>query len=402
MRCLLVLLVVLLTLPTRAEDQPTWREALTEALTVSAPNGAWKAQVSGAVTLEAYRGHQGNPGLVFSESDPFIHPRLTLFLDAELGRELYAFVQARVDRGFDPGADPMGVRLDEYALRYTPQGRGISVQIGQFATVIGNWVARHDVWQNPFVGAPLPYEYLTGAYDERAPSGLQDLGPGAGVDEYAYLPVVWGPSYATGISLSGRKGGIEYAVELKNAGPSSRPDAWPITEVGFSHPAFSARLAYRPDLRLKLGLSYSDSTYLLPSAARTLPSGRRFSDYRQRLFSQEFSYEWRHLQVWAEAFHSSFDVPGGSARTTAGYVESRYKVTPQLFLALRWNRQTFSTIDAGASRARWGVNTTRYDLAAVYRFTPDSQFKAQVTSNRPSGDTSEVGVAYAVQYCLRF
>jgi hypothetical protein len=95
-------------------------------------------------------------------------------------------------------------------------------------------------------------------------------------------------------------------------------------------------------------------------------------------------------------------VPGGSVDAYAGYVETRIKVTPQFFTALRWNRQVYSTVGQGASRFRWGENTTRYDLATVYRFTPDSQLKLQMTSNHPSGDPSEVGVAYAAQYCLRF
>lgn len=398
----ILVLPFLLVAPLVANEDGGWRERLAESLHLASPDGDWRAQISGNLTLEGFKGHQSNPGLVLFEDDTLFHPRLTLFADAELGPQVYGFVQVRVDRGFDPAEGSMEIRLDEYAIRFSPKGAGMSLQLGQFAAVIGNWMARHDAWQNPFVGAPLPYEYLTGVYDERAPRSLADLGPAAGVDEYAYLPIVWGPSYATGVSLSGRWGKFDYAVELKNTGPSSRPDAWPVSAVDFSHPAFNARLVYRPDLRVKLGLSYSDSAYLLPSAASSVPPGRSFGDYRQRLVAQDFSFEWRRLQVWVETFQSTFDVPGGSVDTYAGYVETRVKVTPQFFTALRWNRQVYSTVGQGASRFRWGENTTRYDLATVYRFTPDSQLKLQVTSNHPSGDPSEVGVAYAAQYFLRF
>ena len=38
----------------------------------------------------------------------------------------------------------IGLRLDEYAVRFTPSRDGtLSLQLGQFATIVGNWVARH-------------------------------------------------------------------------------------------------------------------------------------------------------------------------------------------------------------------------------------------------------------------
>ena len=35
--------------------------------------------------------------------------------------------------------------------------------------------------------------------------------------KYSFNPVIWGPSYATGVSVSGRLGRFDYAAELKNA-----------------------------------------------------------------------------------------------------------------------------------------------------------------------------------------
>ena len=65
---------------------------------------------------------------------------------------VYLFVQARVDRGFDPSDEEVQVRLDEYALRINPWEMSASdLQIGKFATVVGNLVPRHLSWENPFV-----------------------------------------------------------------------------------------------------------------------------------------------------------------------------------------------------------------------------------------------------------
>ena len=94
------------------------------------------------------------------------------------------------------------------------------------------WVERHLSWDNPFITAPLVYEYALPLEDLSAPDIPYD---GALHDEkYEYIPVIWGPSYASGVSVAGRIWKFEYAAEVKNAALSSRPESWPITrESGF-------------------------------------------------------------------------------------------------------------------------------------------------------------------------
>jgi hypothetical protein len=59
--------------------------------------------------------------LIDAEGNDLFNPRLSLFVDAQLGPKLYFFSQLRFDRAFDPTDHPTAeVRLDEYALRYTP------------------------------------------------------------------------------------------------------------------------------------------------------------------------------------------------------------------------------------------------------------------------------------------
>ena len=53
-------------------------------------------------------------------------------------------------------------------------------------SVVGNWVPRHHLWQNPFLNAPLPYENVTGLWDASTPASVvtllnwAKLGPTAG------------------------------------------------------------------------------------------------------------------------------------------------------------------------------------------------------------------------------
>jgi hypothetical protein len=242
--------------PAGAADD--WMERLDDYLALSVFHGAVRARISGLIDLEAYSIDQPPPGLIFSEENQFLNPRLSLFLDVQVGPYVYAFAQARVDRGFDPSDHDVDVRLDEYAIRISPWEDGrLSIQAGRFSTVVGNWVPRHLSWDNPFITAPIPYENLTGIWDIAAadsPETLLDWAhvrhpPSPGFDSEAYedkvlrLPIVWGPSYATGVAISGKLGQFEYAVEMKNAGLASRPESWDLNEVDFDHPAFMGALA---------------------------------------------------------------------------------------------------------------------------------------------------------------
>src|SRR5438128_9235512 len=219
-------------------------DRLDNALTVSLFQDNLRVRLSGTLDLEFYNFEQPAPGLIDSRTDNLFDPRLTLFLDAQLGSQIYFFAQSRVDRGFDPTDHGADIRLDEYALRITPWQDGrFSLQVGKFATVVGNWVPRHLSWDNPFINAPLVYENITAIGDKSAPASPQDFVRSFEADaKYEFNPVIWGPSYASGISVSGRLGRFDYAAEMKNSSLSSRPESWSVTAIGFEHPSFAARL----------------------------------------------------------------------------------------------------------------------------------------------------------------
>ena len=116
-------------------------DELDEALTVSFLQDNARLHVSGTLDVEGYTFQQPAPGLIYTDKSNLFNSRLTLFLDAQLGPRFYFFAQSRIDDGFDPGDDRRQVRLDEYALRFTPWANGVlNFQVGKFATVVGNWV----------------------------------------------------------------------------------------------------------------------------------------------------------------------------------------------------------------------------------------------------------------------
>ena len=406
MRLLRALSFCLFACTVRAFEIDDFLDRLDTALTISAFHDNFRARLSGTLDLEIYHFEQPAPGLIDSSIDTLFNPRLTLFLDAQVGSQIYFFAQSRLDRGFDPSDHGAEVRLDEYALRITPWEDGrVNLQAGTFATVVGNWVPRHLSWENPFINAPLIYENVTPIRDKSAP--FSPLGFIQGLyyyEKYAFNPVIWGPSYASGFSVSGRLGRFDYAAEMKNASLSSRPESWHVTEVGFENPTFSGRAGFRPNEAWNFGLSASEGPYFRPEAESTLAPGRDIGDYREFVLGQDASFAWRHLQLWAEFYEARFEVPRvGDADTFAYYVEAKYKFTPQLFGAIRWNQQLFATISDGkGNNVRWSQDLARIDIAATYRFTTHTQLKLQYSFQHETTGPGDDNHMLAAQFTTRF
>jgi hypothetical protein len=389
-----------------AFDTDDFFDRLDTALTISAFQNNLRVRLSGTLDLEFYNFEQPPPGLIISDVDNLFNPRLTLFLDAQIGSQIYFFAQSRLDRGFDPSDNGAQVRVDEYALRVTPWDDGrFTAQIGKFATVVGNWVPRHLSWENPFINAPLVYENVTPIRDKSSPVSVFDFiyGPYY-YEKYAFNPVIWGPSYASGISLSGRLDRFDYAVEMKNASLSSRPESWRVTESGFEPPTFSTRVGFRPNEAWNFGFSASEGPYFRDEAQSTLPPGRAIGDYQEFVLGQDASFAWRHLQLWVEFYEARFQVPRvGDADTFAYYIEAKYKFTPQFFGAIRWNQQLFGDVSNGSGQSiRWSPDLARIDIAVAYRFTSHTQLKLQYDYQHETTAPGDDNHLLAAQFTVRF
>ena len=398
--------VAMVLLPGMAPAQ-SWLDRVDDGLHVQSPSGLFRADLSGLLDLEAYYIDQRPPGLVFSPHS-FFNPRITLFLDARLGPHLYSFVQFRADRGFDPRAMPGGDwRFDEYLLRYTPfDDQRINLQIGKFATVMGNWVPRHDSWSNPFITGPLPYENVLTITDQAAPASPAGFlaRKNTADNKDKWLPLLWGPAYTSGASVFGTVRRFDYAFEFKNASISSRPSVWDATQLGWENPTVGGRLGFRPNAAWNLGVSASGGAYLLPAAAPSLPAGKQLRDYRQYTIGQDIGYAWHHWQFWGEVYLSRFEVPNvGDADTLAYYVEAKYKITPELFVAARWNQQFFGDVPNGTGgHAPWDNDAWRADAALGWRFNRHWQAKVQYSFSQQTGPLQQGQQFVAAQITVKF
>jgi hypothetical protein len=171
---------------------------------------AWgiRADVSFMADATVFAAEQPAQGLLFEDDDVFFAPRLISFLNVHLGERVSLHGQVRLDRGFDPGSAPDGqTRLDEYYLqaRLWRQDE-VNVRLGKFATAFGSWAKRSLSWDNPLITAPMAYEDMLPMTDVSAPGGLAGFAARRDMADSkpTWVPILWGPSYATGVSLFGR------------------------------------------------------------------------------------------------------------------------------------------------------------------------------------------------------
>ena len=397
-----LLCVCFLASALRAVCAEDFLDRVDQALTISIFHDQVRARLSGTLDLEYYNYPQPPPGLIRAEGHDLFSPRLSMFLDAQVGPNIYIFAQSRLDTGFDPTDLGVELRMDEYALRITPWRDGrFNLQIGKFSTIVGGWVERHLSWDNPFVNAPLPYETATLVSDLEVPVTGQSFRKVPGFDKYEFLPILWGPVYTAGVSVAGRIGMFEYAAEFKNAALSSRPETW--DDIRFNHPTFAARIGFRPNEAWRFGVSAAEGAYL-HAEARPLPSDSGFGEYRQYVLGQDISYARGHLQLWAEAFQARFEVPRlGNADVFAYYLEAKYKITPQLFGALRWNQELFASANDPTGRSvAQAHDVWRVDAAVGYRFTAHSQLKLQYSVAQGDFTSTNNHGTFAAQFTVRF
>jgi hypothetical protein len=135
-----------------------------------------------------------------------------------------------------------------------------------------------------------------------------------------------------------------------------------------------------------------------------LPAGTKIRDFNQLTVGPDVTFEWRHAQVWAEAFASRFEVPNvGDAETVAYYLETKYKLTSRLFIGARWNQQLFDKIDVPAGPPlRWDRDMWRAETALGFRFDRHLQAKLQYSYSRQNGPIQQGEQMVAAQFTVKF
>ena len=367
----------------------------------SSRDGFWRVNLKPTLELTYWHADTPSPGLLSFGGTDFFQPRLSLGFSVLAGDEWLLHVLTRWDRGFEAGSRQDGdFRVDEAFLRWRPLGDGrLNVEIGKFATCFGNWVARHGFWDDPFLMPPLPYDNLLATNDRNAQNPSSSTIANRTTRKRSWVPMIWGPSYSTGVSLSGSHGKWDYALEIKNADLSSRPDSWSPWEENGSHPTVTARVGYRPDTAWAFGLSASHGTYLRSDAESTLRVGDDRGDFDHTLLGADVRWSHHQFQVLGEVLASrSHTTVAGDLDAFAYYLEGRWKLNSTVSLAARWAQEwndDFASAGKTAVRA-YTREIWRATAAVGFRITKNVLIKTEYSYNGADAkeNTFAIGVGF--------
>src|SRR5215471_14067490 len=271
-------------------------------------------------------------------------------------------------------------RVIAYALyaRVRPwKGRAFDVQAGRIPPVFGAFGRRSYGTDNPLIGYPLAYQYLTSMRPDAIPATADDLlfmrargwrasypvgspTPGPGV------PLVSAYRWDTGVEAHGTAGMFDFSGAV-TVGTLSNPR---VSDDNRGR-QFSGRIAATPAVGLVLGASAARGAFLVRSLQDTYGSGSRGS-FPQDAIGVDAEYSRGYWLVRGEAIWNHWHLPiiatpaiTDPLSARSAYVETRYRFTPRYFAAARLDGLGFSKITGvrfyDAQPTPWDAPVTRVE-----------------------------------------
>jgi hypothetical protein len=263
--------------------------------------------------------------------------------------------------------------------RIRPWGTPVfSLQIGRLPPTFGAFTRRAYASDNPLIGYPLGYQYLTSLRSDAVPAHADELlrmrGRGwlssFSIGDHTQkrgVPLAAALRWDTGIQLHAANERMEATASLTTGTLAN-----PLVKEDNAGRQLAGRFAVHPATGLILGTSGSQGPFLSTAAARAAGGGGAGS-FTQTAWGADAEYSRGHLLVRAEAIASRWRLPMVSApfidrplRATTIFVEGRYRVLPGVYGALRVERLGFSTITGSAGPRAWDAPVTRVEAGGGY------------------------------------
>jgi class 3 adenylate cyclase len=347
--------------------------------------GVFEAGLSGRFDLEAFVPN-AQPAWIIPDTKPFVAPRLRLFADAFLGQRVIASAELRADRGEEPRAGPLEVRLDQLFVRLVAT-EALALQAGRFVTPFGGWAQRHHTAADPFIRPPLSYDHRTVLNGGRAPPDRDALLRWKNEEQNfrpAGAPVIWGAPYPWGAMALGHVRGVDWRAAVVNSAPSSEPEEWAL-DRGFDALSFIVHVGVQPHPALRVAASFNQGPWLRADATG-LPPGTSSADFDQRIWGLEGVWRRGRSTLRGELLHDTWGVPniGYDVVDISWYVEGETVLTAGLSVAARFGAIAFPALsDGGVYRGEaWDHAVQRMQAAVGYRIARNAGVRAEALFNR--------------------
>jgi len=294
--------------------------------------------------------------------------RLSLVAEWRISRQVALLGEVR-DENFDhPRVYALYVRMRPW------RERAFDVQAGLIPPVFGAFARRRYGADNPLVGYPLAYQYLTSLRPDAVPGSAGDLIANRGGG--------WRVRYPLGVGDPYPAAGLPLANALRwDTGVQARIGSEPLelsaalTQGTLSNPRvhddnggkqLSARVAWKPVVGLVVGASGASGRYLSSRVVRELTTGGERS--RQEAAGLDLEYSRDRWILRSEAVWSRWETPRleGWLRALGLATEARCKLAPGIYAAGRLDHLGFSRIDGPAGPVAWDAPVWRAEAGLGY------------------------------------
>jgi hypothetical protein len=292
--------------------------------------------------------------------------------------------------------------------------RAFDVQAGLIPPVFGAFSRRSYGADNPLIGFPLAYQYLTSLRPDALPASADDLlrmrgrgwltvYPVGSLTPDHGVPLVDGLHYLTGVEVRAGNEPIEVSAAL-TSGTASTP-----SPTDWTGPQVSGRLAYRRGPGLLLGVSGARGVFVSRSLTESLGPLATQTSNDQRALGFDAEYSRGYWLLRTEAILSSWRVPALRAplldaplRAFAIDVEGRYRISPGLFVALRVDRLDFSQITGSTGTMSWDAPVRRAEVGGGYSLQRNVLVKVAYQYNWRDAGSNRVSHLLAAQLMFWF
>jgi hypothetical protein len=312
-------------------------------------------------------------------------------------------------------------RPQAYALylRVRPwRGRDFDIQAGRIPPTFGGFARRTYPSDNPLIGYPLAYQYLTSLRPEAVPASAEELLQNRGLgwrNRFSIgdpargrgVPLVSAFRWDTGVQVHGGNDVISAAASV-----SAGTVANPLVSDDNSRPQLAGRVEIRALPGLLVGGSAARGPFITKAAARAAVGDGHDHEFTQQALGGDVEYSRDYYLLRFETIVSDWRIPVVSApalklprRAVSVSGEGRYRIVPGVYAAARFDHLGFSTITGTLAQGTlpWEAPTTRAEIGAGWSIQRNLLVKLAYQHNkRDGGPLLRVGRLAAAQMVFWF
>ena len=329
--------------------------------------------------------------------------RLALLATVKAGDHIEVLGEIRSENGDRPEPYALYLRVRPWT------NRNLDIQVGRVPPTFGAFARRTYATDNPLIGYPLGYQYLTSIRADALPASVDELlrmrgrgwlsnfsvgnlTPGPGV------PLVSAFRWDTGVQVHTGNDLLDGTASV-TTGTLSNPEV--ADDNGGRQ--IAGRVALHPIAGLVLGGSAARGAFVSQIALRTALPDARGGDFTQTAWGADVEFSRDYYLVRFETVVSRWTLPVAQAPLTelpltaiATYAEGRYKIRPGLYAAARIDHLGFSELDGSAGRQSWDAPVSRWEVGGGYSLQRNLVLKFGYQRNhRDGGRVRDLGLVTA-------